>query len=359
MRQQKNKPVSQQAAITGKRATIHDVAQRAGVSIKTVSRVVNREPNVRHDTRHDVELAIAELNYSPNLAARNLAGRTTYLIGMYLGVPQESGYLMLLLGSMMTACRRVGYSLVLQSREKTDSHLIDDFARFIHERRPAGLVLTPPTTDNAELMAFLDQQDIPYVEINAGVEHRDHPSVRTDDMTSVLAMTEYLMGLGHQRIAFINAPAIHALAHKRVNGFLKAHKRAGRTVDAELMMTGALTFDSGVECSRQLLDLKNPPTAIFSANDDMALGVLRVAHERRIDVPRQLSVAGFDDIAMARRAWPSLTTVKQPVEKMAERAVELLVDYIAARNRGATLDSTHELFDNELIIRESTAPPTA
>lgn len=338
-------------------ATIHDVAERAGVSIKTVSRVVNREPNVREEVARRVQQAVAELDYRPNFSARNLAGRKAYLIALTYDNPSAS-YLMGIQDGALRACKQLGYSVLLHPCAYDGDTLVDDLLALIRERRPAGLVLTPPLSDSSRLLDVLDSKEVDYVCIGSiDTQHRG-PIVRADDQRGADEVTSYLLNLGHRRIAFIQGHPAHLAAQTRTEGFLQAHREQGVEPDPQLIVQGTFSFDSGMECARVLLTRRPLPTAIFAANDEMAAGVLHVAHDLGIQVPAQLSVVGFDDVPTARRVWPSLTTVRQPIKAMAEMAVEVLVNFIAERAHGKRQERRVEVMRTELIVRDSTAPPS-
>jgi LacI family transcriptional regulator, galactose operon repressor len=340
-------------------ATIHDVADRAGVSIKTVSRVVNREPNVRDEMMRRVQQAITELNYRPNFSARNLAGRKAYLVALIYDNPSDS-YLAGVQAGALRSCHELGYSLLLQPCRYDQPEFIDEVLTLVRERRPSGLVLTPPVCDLPALQEVLDANNVDYVCMGSVDDARARfPVVRSDDLQGAYDLTAYLLNLGHRRIAFIQGHPAHVSARARVDGFLRAHREFGVAVNEQLILQGMFTFDSAVECARRLLAQPQRPSAVFAANDDMAAGVLHVAHEMGISVPAQLSVAGFDDVALARCVWPSLTTVRQPIKEMAELAVDVLIKVAAERARGIQGERRVEVLCNELIIRDSTAAPAS
>jgi LacI family transcriptional regulator len=337
-------------------ATINDVAAHAGVSIKTVSRVVNREPNVRAEMAQRVQLAIRELDYRPNFSARNLAGRRAYLLALAYDNPNDS-YLIGIQTGALRACRQLGYSLLLQPCTYDSANLIDDLLQLVRERRPSGLLLTPPVCDVAALLDALDSNEVDYTCIDFIEDSHLGSTVHANDQQGAYELTSYLLKLGHRRIAMIKAHPAHVMAQTRTAGFLQAHRDHGIEADPGLMAQGYFTFESGAECARVWLTQPAPPTAIFAANDDMAAGVLHVAHELGISVPAQLSVAGFDDTPVASRVWPNLTTVRRPIQAMAEAAAHILVSATGERARGAARQPRVETVQNQLIIRASTAPP--
>jgi LacI family transcriptional regulator len=333
-------------------ATIHDVAARSGLSIKTVSRVVNREPNVRAETVRRVQQAITELNYRPNFSARNLAGRRAYLIALLYDNPSDS-YLVRAQEGALHACQQLGFSLVLHPAAFDSPRLIEDVLGLVRERRPTGLLLTPPVGDVAALLDALEAVDQDYARLSALDAGRPGPLVNVDDRAAALDLTRYLIDLGHRRIAFIRGHAAHHSASTRFEGFVAAHAERGLDFDPRLVLQGSFSFESGLECGRILLSRSERPTAIFAANDEMAAGVLHVARHLGLEVPAQVSVAGFDDSPLARHVYPTLTTVRQPVRAMAELCVRRLIDGARAGRR----EPQPQRLSHELIVRESTGKP--
>lgn len=336
--------------------TIHDVARHAGVSIKTVSRVVNREPNVRPETATRVLDAIRELKYRPNLAARNLASPQAYLIEVLYDNPSDN-YMVSVLQGVLGACELAHYGVLLTPFDVASPRLIDHVLESIAQHRVSGLVLTPPLCDHAALLEALDADGIDYVSVAPRDESRDKPFVATDDRGAGHDLTEYLIGRGHRRIGFIKGHPLHGAAARRLEGYLDAHAAHGIAVDRRLIAAGLFSFESGVECGRRLLHLRDRPSAIFASNDDMAAGVLHAAQEMGIAVPRDLSVAGFDDTPIARYVYPSLTTVRQPIRAMAQGAVECLIRSIRRHAGLAAEGPLTQRYDYELVIRNSVAPP--
>jgi LacI family transcriptional regulator len=335
--------------------TIDDVAARAGVSIKTVSRVVNREPNVREATAKRVLQAIRELNYRPNFSARNLASSRAYLIAVLYDNPSDN-YIVSILEGVLSACEEARYGVLLRPCDVGSPRLIDQVHEMVTQRRASGLVLTPPLCDQAALLRALDADHVDYVSIAPYDENRGKPFVSVDDRRASRDLTEYLLGRGHRRIGFIKGHPLHGAASRRLLGYQDAHREHGIAVDERLIASGLFSFQSGVECGRRLLHLPEPPTAIFASNDDMAAGVLHAAHEMGLEVPAQLSVAGYDDTPIARYVYPSLTTVRQPIRAMAQGAVECLIRSIRQRSGFVPEGPITQRFDYELVIRHSVAP---
>jgi LacI family transcriptional regulator len=334
--------------------TINDVAARAGVSIKTVSRVMNREANVRPETARRVHEAIRELRYRPNLAARNLASPQAYLVNVLYDNPSDS-YMVAVLNGVLAACELAHYGMLLTQCDVASPRLLDHVHESVAQHRASGLVLTPPLCDNDQLLAALDAGGIDFVSIDPRNQREDHPFVAIDDRRAGRDLTEYLLGRGHRRIGFIRGHPLHGAAARRFDGFRDAHLEHGVALDERLVVGGLFSFESGIECGRQLLHQRERPTAIFASNDDMAAGVLHVAQEMGIAVPGELSVAGFDDTPIARYVYPSLTTIRQPIRAMAQAAVNFLIRHMR-RPPGAGADVPEsQYFDYELVIRHSVA----
>jgi LacI family transcriptional regulator len=182
-------------------------------------------------------------------------------------------------------------------------------------------------------------------------------NVRIDDFAAAKQMTEYLLGFGHRRLGLVKGHPTHIASKERERGFRAAVAEAGIGESNVFIEQGYFTFRSGLEAGERLLAKPTPPTAIFASNDDMAAAVVSVAHRKGLDVPRDLSVVGFDDTAPATTVWPELTTIRQPVSAMAAKALELLLGELKIRRRGRTGTSQEAILDHELIIRESAGPP--
>lgn len=334
--------------------TIEDVAALAGVSTKTVSRVVNAEPNVSVDTTRAVQQAILALNYRPNLSARNLAGSRAYLIALLYDNPSDS-YLVSLQEGALYACEQLGYSLILCPAKLDSSRMVEDVVGFVQERRLSGAVIAPPLSDLAPLLDALDLAGVGYARISPRDTARPGPVVTMDHRRASAELTSFLIAQGHRRVGFIKGPGAHGAASLRFEGFLDAHREHGLPVAQDLVVQGAFTFETGQECGRLLLARPDRPSAIFASNDDMAAGVLYTAHELGVRIPDELSVAGFDDASLSRQVWPGLTTIRQPVRAMAEAAVRMLVSAVRNRTQHSP-DVPHlSVLPHELIVRTSTA----
>ena len=333
--------------------TIHEVAEKAGVSIKTVSRVINHEANVRADTKERVLAVIAELNYRPNPSARHLAGTHGYNIALLYDNPSPS-YLIDLQRGALESCQAEGFHLILQPCGFHDKDLEATINNLIVESRVPGLILSPPLSDAGGLMEKLEQWSVLHARIAPIDVARPGPYVAVDDRGAAFELIRHLIEQGHRRIAIIKGHPDHGAGHWRYEGYLTAMRQYGLPIDESLIVQGYFSFESGLEAGRKLLSLPDRPTAIFAANDDMAAAVLHVAHDLAIEVPRQLSVAGFDDTPLSRHVWPTLTTVRQPVQEMARQATMQLIDRI--RKRGQSHAGGPSAMYCSLVIRDSTGP---
>ncbi len=339
------------------KATIDDVARLAGVSIKTVSRVVNREQNVRESTRERVQRAITELNYRPNLSARNLASLRSHLIVLVYDDPSayeipSGGYVIRMQQGVLRACAAADYELLIHPCNYRNRKVTDKLHALIDQVRPDGIVLAAPLSNMPRIVNSIAAKGTPMVRLSPGKENGKQYTVVTNDREVCAEMTRYLASLGHKRIAYVTGHPRHKAIKSRFLGYKDGLEQSELPFLDELVIAGDNSFTSGEASGDSLLSLSEPPTAIFTANDDMAAGVIRAADKRNIDIPGQLSVAGFDDIALARQIYPSLTTIRQPLSKMAELAAEAL---ISDPGDGSKLKGT-DIVPATVMIRESTGP---
>lgn len=333
--------------------TIKDVAQRAGVSPKTVSRVINGEAHVRAGVREAVRRVVAELDYRPNAFARSLSSSRSYLLGLFIDDP-ASGYAAdVQLGALMR-CRDRSYHLVVEPLDVAAEGWREQVASAISALRLDGAILTPPLCDNPALLDILDNASLPYVLISPREDIDRAGVVRMDDHAAAFEMTNYLLELGHRDIGFIKGDPKHSVSALRFEGFSAAMAAAGVAIPDNRVVAGDFALRSGLELGERLLRAKARPTAIFASNDDMALGVLMAAMKTGIAVPEQLSIAGFDDAPLARAVWPGITTIRQPKAEMAAAAVDILVD--PGYRSDVSAAKYKRLLSYELITRMSTAP---
>lgn len=338
-------------------ATIKDVARHAGVSPMTVSRVVNGSEYVSNATRTLVQRSIRELRYSPNLAARNLASERGERLGLLYGNP-SSAYLSEFLVGALEAATRHGVQLVLEKCEPTPVTSRRSVRRLL-AGAVVGVVLPPPLCESSIVRTELAAARLPVVTVAAGRPPADAMCVRIDDYTAAFEMTRYLIGLGHERLAFIKGHPNQSASEERWLGFNAALEEVGRARGergaAPRTEQGFFSFRSGLDAARKLLEGSPLPTAIFASNDDMAAAVIAEAHRRGLDVPRDLTVVGFDDTLIASTIWPELTTIQQPIARMAAEAIDMLVTAVRGGRRGP--EQLHRLIPHALVSRQSAAAP--
>ncbi len=334
----------------GQATTIDDVAALAKVSPMTVSRVVNGKSNVREDTRERVMRAVDKLGYTPNLAASALAAAQNTRLALVYTSP-SGAYLRDLLVGVLHAASHTAVQLVIHYWEDFDADAERKAARRL-AKGVSGVILPPPLCDSEAAVQEFVRAKVPVVAI-ASDRFKDRIScVRIDDFSAAREITEHLIAQGHRRIGYIKGRGDMAASEGRFEGFRAALQAAGLPLDRHLVHDGDYTYRSGLLAAEKLLARKHPPTAVFGSNDDMAAAVVSVAHRRGLDVPRDLSVVGFDDSTSATTVWPELTTIRQPIGTMADAAVDLLLRCI--RNGEGNAD---EVFAHVLVKRESVAPP--
>jgi LacI family transcriptional regulator len=336
-------------------ATIADVAAYAGFAPITVSRVVNGEDNVRQTTRKAVEAAIAKLRYSPNLAARSLAGAEQIRLGMLYSNPSAAFLSEFLVGSLEQA--RLSHVQLVVEKCDVRQHGIE-VLRDLLATGVDGIILPPPLCDSKRIHAVLMKARALAVAVASASPRAGLLAVRIDDRAAAAAMTRHILSLGHTRIGFIiGNPDQTASAH-RLAGYEAALAEANIAINKSLIRQGLFTYRSGLEAAEQLLSLATPPTAIFASNDDMGAATVTAAHRHHLEVPKDLTVCGFDDTEFSRSIWPELTTIRQPIAAMSRSAMLVLLNRIKARREGRTPEFKHELLEFKLVRRDSDGPPS-
>lgn len=332
------------------RATIRDIAALAGVSIATVSRVVNGRPDVAEDTRELVLQHIREHGYATNRSARGLAGGQTGLAALTLPFVHAEYFSEIASGAAEGILDRDMRFVLCPTQHEHDREvsLLD---RLMHGTTDGAILLLPSET-NAELMA-LTHQNYPFVVVDPR-EPLDHtvPVVASAHWSGSRAVTEHLIALGHQRIGAIMGPEGWCATVDRLAGYRSALHAAGLPASDDLIAESDFSIDGGYRAGQVLLDRPDPPTAIFAFNDNMALGVIRAAKERGLSLPHDLSIAGYDDIGAATIVEPALTTMRQPLQEMGRVAAGLLGRMLD----GGRVDVTRIELSNRLIVRTSTGP---
>lgn len=332
------------------RATIRDIAARAGVSVATVSRVINGRPDVSAATREQVWQHIRQRGYTTNRSARGLAGGRSGLIG--LTVPYiHAEYFNHIVSGAAQALYEHDARLVLCPTAHEHDREVTLLERLMHGTTDGGLFILP-SEGNDELL-HLQQSGYTFVVVDNPVPLDEAiPVVSAAQWSGARAATEHLIRLGHRRIAAITGPRAWIASIDRLAGFQSAVLEAGLASDV-LLGEADFLIEGGYQVAREILSLPEPPTAIFAFNDNMAVAALQAARELGLDVPRDLSVVGFDDIEVAAYLTPPLTTVRQPLQEMGRVAVNLLFRLLGSR----PVDVTRVELSTRLITRGSTAPP--
>ena len=344
-----------------RKATIDDVAKLAGVSIKTVSRVTNKEPNVREATRVRVEAAIEKLKYRPNISARNLASHRSHYIVLVYEDPSiyenpSSGYIVRLQQGALNACRVSNCELLIHPCNYHQEAVISDLKSMIDSVKPDGIILAAPLSNMANIVDAINNSGTPFVRVSPGEKVKER-SVGTNDREISAEMTRYLASLGHEKIAFITGDPKHKAVANRFSGYKDGLEQSGLAFDQQFVVAGDNSIGSGQACTIELLGRDDPPTAIFAANDDMAAGVIRQADKMGVKVPEQLSVAGCDDNSLASQIYPALTTIRQPLAKMSESAALSLIGESGHNgNDGKDSKPDTDIVPGSLQIRDSTGP---
>ncbi len=333
---------------SGGKPTINDIARLAGVSKKTVSRVINRSPLLNEDTRRRVDEIIRTTGYVPNPQARALALRRNFLIGLVHDNPNAQ----MVLGmqqALLSVLRGTEFELIVRPVDRGSTSLVADVRAFLERQRLHGVMLLPPISENDGLATLCDQLGCRYVRMGSALLDTPEHMVASNDREAVRQAVNYLIGLGHRRIGLVSGPQGFRSAFERRSGFGEALSAAGLAFDPQIVVEGTYRFESGLMAGRQILASAEPPTAIFASNDEMAAGVLHAARELGLDVPADLSIVGFDDTAIAAHLWPPLTTVRWPIQAMGKAAAAKLLG-------GEDSDAKPALFLSELIIRASAGP---
>ncbi|WP_064667467.1 LacI family DNA-binding transcriptional regulator [Pseudoalteromonas prydzensis] len=339
------------------KVTINDVAKLAGVSMKTVSRVINKEPSVRKKTYDIVMEAVNELNYQPNLAARNLAGTSSFTVGLVYDNP-NAYYVIDMQNGVLSRCKDEGYELVIHPCTYTDANMEADFITMIKRSRLAGLVLTPPLSEQSSITNLLDELNIHYVRVLSGRPTDDDQDtcIYVNDYKAAYEITTHLLTHGHENIGFICGDKEHKSTSERLEGYKAALADHNTQFNNEFVYDGKYSFESGVEGAKALLADNNKLaiTAILGGNDEMAAGALFASRLMGIAIPEQLSITGFEDSPFSRQTWPKLTTAHQANDVISQHAARLLFTKTrGARNQDKDIITS---FTPSIVIRESSGP---
>ncbi len=331
--------------------TIRDIADAAGVSIATVSRVLNGRPDVSTATREAVLRVVREQGFSMNRSARALSGGRTGLIGVTLPMVHVEYFSRILWGASEALYEhdmRVVLCPTMHEREREVTLL----ERLLQGTTDGALLLL--TRESSDALTALERQGYPFVVLDPRqpVDERA-PVVSAGHLAGAKAATEHLLSLGHRRIGVITGPHGWVASVQRLDGYQVSLAAAGVPSDPRLIAKGNFTNESGYEAASELLSLRKPPTAIFAFNDEMAVGAMRAAEERGLQIPRDLSIVGFDDLEKTQIVTPALTTVRQPLAEMGRMAVSLLTRLLEDQ----PIEAMRVELATKLVVRESTAPP--
>lgn len=313
--------------------TIKHVAAEAGVSLQTVSRVINNGPNVRPEVRERVNAAVAKLGYVPSLAAQRMGGSRSYLLlalndrdrtieGWRLGEGTDWVDKMLMGG--MLECAEHGYRMIFELVDTHSSHVEREVRAAISALHPDGVILTPPHSDNPLIIDLLVQLGLPFARIGSVADGPGF-AITMDDRAAGKAATEHLIDLGHTRIGFITGSDEWAISGARLDGYKQAMNERGLAIDEALIGRGDFSFESGTAAMEAFCDLAAPPTALVASNDQMGLAALRVATSRGLKSPEDLAIVSFDDTPIVKFSHPPLTAIVQPIAAMTAEASRLLI----------------------------------
>jgi LacI family transcriptional regulator len=334
--------------------TMADVADLAGVSAMTVSRVMNGKGAVCDGTRRKIARAVAALHYSPHQEARQLAGARPIRVGFFYSSLSDVFLSELLLG-LLNQSSMDNVQLIVQKCDP-GQHGEAQIGRLV-DHRLDGIIVPAPLCDDKAVIACLAAADIPAVLVACDRPGEHVGAVSIDDHQAAYQMTRHLIALGHRRIGFVTGHPDQTASARRLAGYRAAVEESGADVSDDLVVQGMFTYRSGLDAAERLLGLPERPTAIFASNDDMAAATVAVAHCLGLDVPGDLTVTGFDDTALATTIWPELTTVRQPSAAMARMAMQMVVRHVRALGRNEQVAPERVRIDFELVRRQSDAAP--
>jgi len=332
--------------------TISSVADAAGVSPMTVSHVLNGTKSVREATRAAVMKAVEELGYVPNAAARSLASARSTRIGIVYRNAQNAFLSAMLVGAL-NAAARAGVQIIIRKCDDLSASAAMEAVSGLVRSGANAILFAPPYNEMLSGTAALTKLNVPMAAIACGRPLADMDTVGVDEKAAAQAMTEHLLDKGYKRIGFVMGASIHSGSKARFEGYGAALAARGVGIDPALIAMGDFSFESGLSAGSSLLDLPEPPDAIFASNDDMAAGVILSAHRRGLRIPQDVAVAGFDDAPIAVKIWPPLTTVRQDIDLMAAQAT----DWLIQRHRddeGTDKAPLSQWVPHTIVLREST-----
>ena len=332
--------------------TINDVAEMAGVSKRTVSRVINRSSKVNEATRVRVQAVIEQLNFTPNRQARGLAGNRSFLLGLIYDVPTL--FINDIQKGILSVCADAGYELVVHACHIESGRLIDDVRQFVSRANLDGVIILPPVSELSDLAIALDEAGCNFVRFTSELGDEPWKLVVTNYLPAITDMTNHLVKLGHREMGFISGPRSNISSQKRHEMFVQALARYDLELPREKIVEGAFTYESGVKAARKLLSRECRPTAIFAANDEMAFGVMHVAYEMGLRIPDDLSLVGFDGTPFSSFVIPPLSTIRRQTDEMSRLGTQKLLALIDAGPDAAR--SFETMVSPRFEPRESTGP---
>lgn len=328
---------------------IYHIAQKAGVSIATVSRVINNSPGVREETRERVMQVIKEMNYSPNAMAAALTNKKTYTLGLL--VPDIANpFFAELARGVEDRANYYGYNVFICNTDNKP-HKEKDYMRLLIRKRTEGIIFAAAETGHSSI-AQLARKGFPVVLLARELEGVDLDTVLVNNVEAGHMATKHLIELGHRQIAIVTESLNIKSSQDRYHGYLKALSEEGIMAVNEYQVFNVGSIKSGQESSKIILTLPSPPTAVVAFNDLVAIGIMEGAKEMGLKIPRDLSVVGFDDTIIASITDPPLTTIAQPIYQMGICAIDRLVGLI----KGESVGSKRTVLDIRLVVRRSTGP---
>mgnify|MGYP001821255800 CR=1 FL=1 len=335
-----------------RKPTMRDVADIAGVSKKTISRVINQSPMVNKATRDTIQLIIKEIGYRPDPQARGLASRSSYLVGLIYDNPNPQYVVNVQLG-ILDGLRGTDFELVVHPCDRKSEMFIEDARKFVEIQKLYGVIVTPSVSEDERLAEVLRNIGCEYVRIASVALDLDERMIVTNDRVGGREAGKHIGKLGHKLVGIVNGRRSFRSAFERREGFKEGLAEFGVTLDPAYVAQGDYTFESGLACGAELIDVDPAPTAIYAANDEMAAGVMQAALVAGLKIPDDLSVIGFDNFQTATRVWARLTTIATPSREIGQLAARQLLS--------VAHDRTIEVGPNQtlprLVRRESTRKP--
>jgi DNA-binding LacI/PurR family transcriptional regulator len=329
------------------------IAKRVGVSKMTVSRVLNNHPYVSEKVRKKILGLMKELKYRPNLSATILSRRSSKTLGLiiqfYNNNVLSTNYLMQVMHGVEQTLDSYGYNLVLFSRIQPKTSHYDDITAWYYSGLVKGFILVAPPADSP-LVKKLIKDDVTFVAVSARTGHKNVSYVDADNAAGAYMATEHLIKLGHRHIGYIGGPADSENARERENGYRRAMNDYGIKISTPNILKGDFEQKGGYNGMMKMLRGPNKPSAVFAANDLMAVGAMQAAREKRFRIPKDISIVGFDDIDLAATANPPLTTIHQPSKRLGELAAAYLVNY----SKEKETPPIQRVLEVTLVLREST-----